>query len=416
MLSAVQTGLGIVILMTALSVSHQNVNITSAKIIAAPREPERASHLSVTALFSQARADAAQEPLDLFTEIMTPLKDEAARRRAQRALDDPDFYTRIDPALNQARINFLFFGYGETYEPPYGPDFKGSINIFSLDLRTLTVSTITLNHDIRAPEVERYRQSTDRKQGPTKIDQAYPIGGFDVMRLTVEDATALSVDFQLAMEDGVIKRAIDEVFGGLEVDAPFVFDALPVYFNGVKYPAYHYPQGRQVLDGLHAVQYIKAVYEGPYDPTKELAVRKQIVIKAMLERVRKESANPIFWTKALTFLHDELERKTIVYDFDPTTLLLRSIQRYVANLANGTITLPSMGTSLYVVDQRSGDGGVEWVTGSQNPIMQRDVENGVYARDLAFSVPKGSADPYASDLIAQYWTAVRELVRRKLAP
>src|SRR5205823_5340752 len=124
---------------------------------------------------------------------------------------------------------------GETYEPPYPPDFKGSLNVFSLDLRNLSVSTVTLNHDIRAPEIERFRQTTDKKQGPTRIDQAYPVGGFDVMRLVVEDATGLSVDYQLVMADSVIKEAVDDLFGGIRVEVPFDFDAMAIYYDEVKY-------------------------------------------------------------------------------------------------------------------------------------------------------------------------------------
>jgi len=74
-----------------------------------------------------------------------------------------------------------------------------------------------------------------------------------------------------------------------------------------------------------------------------------------------------------------------------------------------------MGQSVYVVDYLSGDGGVEWVTGSLNPIMQNDLAHGVYT-EKSFSVPKGSADPYASDLVGHYWTSVRDLVRQRLAP
>ena len=350
-----------------------------------------------------------------MTDFFAPFQVEAQQRRLARAQHEAGYAERIDPALNEGRVNFLFFGFGETFEPPYAPDFKGSINIFSLDLKTLALSTVTLNHDIRAPEVERYRQRTDQKSGPTKIDQSYPVGGFDVMRATVEDATGLSVDFQLAMDDGVIKRAVDNVFGGMIVPVPFDFDALPVYFDGQKYPEHHYARGRQRLDGLLAVQYMKAVYEGPYDPAKELTVRKQIVIQAMLDAVKQESLNPLFWTKALNFLRDELDHKSIALDFDATSLVLQSVQNLIPRAAQGArLVLPSMAASVYVVDRSSGDGGVEWVTGSANPVVQQDLEAGIYA-DKSMSVPTGSADPYADDLVVHYWRSVRALIKDRLS-
>ncbi len=406
--------------------AHTETNCVQVAGVVATTQPVAAVPATITAPAEAAapittatptRAPTATSaPTSLINEVLAPFKDEAQRRRTTRALRETNYSNRVDSSLNTGRINFLFFGFGETYEPPYPPDYKGSINIFSLDLKSLSLSTVTLNHDIRAPEVERYRQNTDRKKGPTKIDQSYPVGGFEVMRATVEDATGVSVDFQLAMDDGVIKRAVDGVFGGVDVFVPFDFDALPVYFDGVKYPDYHYAKGTQKMDGLHAVQFIKAVYEGPYDATRELTVRKQIIIKAMLDATKKESLNPLFWTKALGFLRSEIDRKGVVFDFDATTLIMQSIQNLVFRAAQGAaLTLPSVGQSVYVVDRRSGDGGVEWVTGSTNPIMQRDLEDGVYA-DKSMSVPMGSADPYADDLVADYWTSVRALIKDRLSP
>ena len=44
-----------------------------------------------------------------------------------------------------------------------------------------------------------------------------------------------------------------------------------------------------------------------------------------------------------------------------------------------------------------------------------DLANGVYAMDNSFSVPKSEADPYATDLVAQYWGSVRALIRERLS-
>ena len=350
-----------------------------------------------------------------FDEIVAPLEQEAARRRLERARLSPGYAQRVEGPLNDGRINFLFFGYGETYEPPEAPNFKGSINIFSLDLRSLTISTITLNHDIRAPEVERYLKASGGITGPTKIHMAYPQGGFDLMGRTVEDATGLAVDFQLAMEDGLIKRAVDELFGGLLIDVPFELDARPIYFDGVEYPAFQYHTGTQILDGLHALQFIKAVMQGDYDASKELTVRKQIVISAVMKSARQESFNPAFWARLLAFMSREFERRSVVYDFDAGTLLFGVIQKMIPLPGRGEMLWPAMGQSVYVVDYLSGDGGVEWVTGSLNPIMQNDLANGVYTVK-SFSVPKGQADPYSADLVGNYWTSVRELIRQRLGP
>jgi hypothetical protein len=94
-------------------------------------------------------------------------------------------------------------------------------------------------------------------------------------------------------------------------------------------------------------------------------------------------------------------------------LLLQTINQYVTGGARGQKIPVSLTRNLYVVDWKIGDGGVQWVTGSPNPIMQQDLKNGLYV-DIAMSVPLGKADPYAADLSANYWTSVRQLVRQRL--
>lgn len=359
---------------------------------------------------------ATPTPPNLASELLKPLIAEAQRRRAERAAREPQAYARrVDKALNQNRINFLLFGYGTTYEPPLPPGYKGSIAIYSLDLRSLQISTVTLNHDIRAPEVERYSQSAGGGSAPTKLHFAYPTGGFDLMRLAVEDATGLSVDFQVVFQDALVKDVVDELLGGLVVDMPFAFDAAPIYFEDVKYPPLRYPKGRQQLNGIQALQLIKAINAPSmqYDPSKELAVRKQIVVQAALESVKQEAPNPLFWVKALGFLKSTLERKEVEYDFDAGTLVFNTMAQYATSAHQGEPLRLSLGRSIYVVDRGIGDGGVQWVMGSPNPIMQRDLRNGVYV-DKAMSVPLGNADPYAADLATKYWPSVRQLVRQRL--
>ena len=362
----------------------------------------------------------SQAQVNFVSELMQPLIDEAKRQRAAREKEDPQGYAlRIDKQLNQNRINFLVYGYGTTYEPPFPPGYKGSIAVYSLDLRTLQIASVTLNHDIRAPEVERYIQAEGKKTFPTRIDQTYLNGGFDLLRTTVEDATSLSIDFQLAFQDSVVKNVVDDVFGGLVVDVPYVFDAAPVYFDEKQFPALHYAQGRQKLNGLQALQFIKAINANlgrtKYDPAKELAVRKQIVIQSVLNVVKAETANPIFWARMLSFLRSTLDRKDVEYDFDATSLLFGTIGQYVANGARGQKIPLTVTRSIYVVDWKVGDGGVQWVTGSINPIMQRELKNGVYV-DISMSVPTGKADPYAPNLAGGYWPSVRQLIRQRLTP
>ncbi len=54
----------------------------------------------------------------LFDSLMRPFMYEAQIRREDRARKEPDYAKRIDKDLNEGRINFVLFGYGETHEPP----------------------------------------------------------------------------------------------------------------------------------------------------------------------------------------------------------------------------------------------------------------------------------------------------------
>ena len=83
----------------------------------------------------------------------TTFAKEAERRRAELAKTDPDHSRRIDKALNDGRVNFLLFGYGETHEPPATEKaIIGSQTIISYDTHTRKADIISLTHDIRAPE------------------------------------------------------------------------------------------------------------------------------------------------------------------------------------------------------------------------------------------------------------------------
>ena len=54
----------------------------------------------------------------LFDTLLTPFVNEAKKRRADLVKSDPDYLKRVDPVLNEGRVNFLLFGYGESHEPP----------------------------------------------------------------------------------------------------------------------------------------------------------------------------------------------------------------------------------------------------------------------------------------------------------
>jgi len=362
-------------------------------------------------------------PPNLFDTLMTPFVNEARKRRTEFAKTDPDYFHRVDRELNEGRINFLLFGYGETHEPPLTEKaIIGSQTIISYNLRTRQADIISFTHDIRAPEIERELSKRGQKTPPVRIDQAYNVGGFKLMRKVMENATGLAIDFQITFRDSAMQGLVDGVFEGLDVDVPMTFDVHPFYLDGKKYEAGRFVKGKQKLNGRQVIQFIKTVpvSDGAYDKLIEHNARKSLVFNAILDRLSQKYNDHLFWLRGSTFVAGELVNGSIVYDFDPLPLLVHNIGGVSAWLAQNNsaastapMRLPKINQSKYIVDSAHGDGGVQWVTANAaiNPITQKDLEQGVYT-SLDMEVPI-YANPYG-DLVSEYWTSVRRLVRYTL--
>ncbi len=355
----------------------------------------------------------------VFDSLMIPFVNEARKRRADNA-KDPDYFKRVDRELNEGRINFLLFGYGETHEPPITEKaIIGSQTILSYDLRTRRIDVVSFTHDIRAPEIERELARRGFKSPPTRIDQAYNVGGFKLMRQVMENATGFAIDFQITFRDTVMQGAVDNVFQGVEVDVPVTFDVHPFYLDGKKYDQGRFAQGRQKLTGRQVIQFIKTVpvAEGMYDKMLEHNARKSLVFEAIISSLQKNYADRGLWLRGSTFVAGELVSGAIVYDFDPLPLIVNNIGSTTASLSrantSGEIQMPKIYRSKYIVDPAHGDGGVQWVTANaaHNPITKRDIDNGVYpSRDMEVPI---TANPYG-DLPSEYWSSVRTLVKISL--
>ena len=356
----------------------------------------------------------------LFDRLLAPFVSEAQNRRQARARADPDFLKRVDPDLAADRVNFLLFGYGETYEPPFNSDIIGSYTIISFDTRTGKADLLALTHDLRAPEVERALADDGHRVGAVKIDQAYNVGGFELMRRTVEDATGLPVDFQISFKDALLGKFVDRALGTLPVDVPEAFDAAPFYLDGQRYAGAHFAQGPQALNGTQVIQFVKTLESGDVQSFQR-NTRKELVLAALLDALTAHCADRAFWVKASAFALQEQWSGDVAYDFDPVTLLAGNIGQLwpaqPAGQGRSCAGAPQIGRSAYIVDPQSGDGGVRWAESDAtlNPITQKDIAAGVYgAGGLGVAVPL-DGNPYG-DLVTDYWTSVRLLVKDTLEP
>jgi hypothetical protein len=387
----------------------------------APAAPTRAPATGEPV--SRLASDKTTSGASLFDALMMPLASEAQRRRAEMARSDPEYPKRIDGALNEGRVNFLLFGYGETHEPPFTENaLIGSHTIISYDRRTRRADIISFTHDIRAPEIERELYKRGDKPTAMRIDRAYVVGGFRLQRKMIENATGLAMDYQIVFRDAAMQRLIDNVFDGIQVTAPMAFDVHPFYLDGVKYLSGHFPQGPQKLNGRQAIQFIKTVpvAEGTYDKLLEHNSRKSLVFDALLNALNEKYDERAFWLKGAAFVAGELLGGAVVCDFDPIALVVNNIGSATSGLQqsfgadkSAAARFPGINRSLYIVDPAHGDGGVQWVNANAatNPITQKDIDAGMYPT-LAMEVPI-NANPYG-DLVSGYWQSVRGLVRETL--
>lgn len=356
----------------------------------------------------------------LFDTLLVPFITEAKKQRLERAKTDTQYTKRIDTQLNEGRVNFLLFGYGETHEPPATEKaIIGSYTIVSYDILNRHADLVSFTHDIRAPEIETELRLRTKNVPVQRIDKAFDVGGFPLMRKVIEDATGLSIDYQVTFKDTVIQRLIDQVFDGVQVDIPEAFDVQPFYLEGKKYPAGHFPKGIQTLRGAQVIQFIKTVptTEGYYGKSLEHNARKHLVFQAILDTLAKQSASKSFWLKLSTFLTTEMVTREIVYDFDPVALMIGNIGNVIAGLEKYTsgkssgLGMPHIEDTKYIVDSTHGDGGVQWINPyTHDPFIIRDVQNGVYSAFYDTEVPF-NANPYG-DPATEYWTSVRALVKQ----
>ncbi len=373
-----------------------------------------------------------EQPFDV---LMNPLIKEAERRRLKRLVTEPEYLYAVDGRLNRDRYNFVLYGYGDTHEPPWIERAEiGSFSILSYDRARKLFTKISLTHDIWAPEIFRYLQANGvgHDGSPIKIYRAYHDGGFGLMGQVIEHATGLCADFRIALRDEAIARGIDSVLEYITVDVPSSLSLLPYYLNGEKrgvaYPDNYFEKGSQRFNGARAIQYIKAIPiepAGTYNKYLEHHARENHVFRALRASIRDNFRNPLFLPRLLMFWQQEEGRGAAQADFDVQALLSGNLS-VVAGvidsiLSNGlsSIKMPEIARELYIVDARSGDGGVQWasINGALfNPIIKRHIESGRIpngGRDLEVPL-SDDADPDAEDLVKDYWPAVRTRVRQFL--
>lgn len=362
----------------------------------------------------------------LFDAFIQPLAQESARRRAQWLAEDADYAHRVDASLNAHRLNVALLGYGEEHDQTYD-DTGVSITILSLDLDTWDLASISLSRDIRAPELED-QSAHEPPRWPVTLRATYKALGFTGARRVLEDATGLAIDFQVLMKDVLLRDYLDSVSGPVDIVVPREFSTNKYRLGGVAHAEDYIPAGRQTLSTDQAMTFVLGESLDPHGKADERSYRKELLLKTLSCEARQRlGARDVGFSLGLgRFALDELQKDDLQSDFD-IGLLTGSLgslsQTLLTSRGQVDATFPQLGNSRDVVihDEEFGDGGVRRVHHMaaipddhgqpDDPSVKAEIAMGSLAPYMLVPI---SGNPYAADLVTDYWTSVRALVASTL--
>lgn len=361
----------------------------------------------------------------MFDEFVNPLVKQANARRAKLESDDPEYNHRIDWALNSNRLNVALLGYGEEHGQTY--DGLGiSVSIVSLNLETWDMTSISLSRDIRVPELEEPVSEPPRL--PWTLRYAYYERGFNGIRSILEKMTGLSIDFQILMKDISLQNYLQKVNGPVELVVPKNFQTSVYRLDGVEHGRNFIPAGRQVLSPDKAMTFVLGEQFEPRGKIDERSYRKNLLLRTLTCQAREKLASKDagFVAKLLGFAISEFRSQNLITDFNfalITNGLSRVAYAFLYNRGNVDATFPQFNAArmLVVHDDSFGDGGVRRVHRimeypddhgiRDDPLIKREIQ--LNAIPPYMLIPIGG-NPYAEDLVSDYWFSVRELIKTTL--
>ncbi len=385
-----------------------------------------------TATSSTASIDISvpEQPVNLFQEFIKPFMIEALKRRQERVAKDPEYAKRIDQELNENRINIVLFGYGEEHGDSY-EDYGGTPTVLSYDLKSSQIGVIHFSRDIRVPELERLFPNDPLEN--KRVRSIFKKGGFPLLQTVCEDMTGLVADFQIVLKDTVIMDAINQLTDGkLEITVPKDHDTGPYRLDRIQYGDGFINAGTQEMNTPLLMRYILAEDKNPGGKEDERSYRKNDVLVALNQKIReKVRKDPLVLKKALDLVRKEIDFKNAQVDFDLNLLNLggQFFSGFLGALTKAITTqrtdtqLPEMNKQKQHVfhDFVFGDGGVTRVhnirdnppagTRDDSPELLEDIRKNRLPDWVL--IPDGG-NPYAKDLVNDYWGSVRRLVKNKL--
>ncbi|MFH1832793.1 MAG: LCP family protein [Candidatus Levyibacteriota bacterium] len=262
---------------------------------------------------------------DLLREKVVPIiYHEVLKIRAERAKNNPEYLQRINPELNQNRINFLLLGGRE------GNKLSDSIQILSYHIPSHSVYTLSIPRDLQSPEVLKKSGSPQN----SRINQAVAYGGTELAKIAMENLSGLSMDMAAIADFSVLVDLIDKTVGKVEVeiDKPINDPAYPALV-GSGFDPFYISAGVHQLDGPTALKVARSRHSSSDYARSE---RQQKIIKALFKGIVDQGEGE---TKALQtlstikdILHQKVAEGTLKPDFDLDLLAFDKIGEYLKAL------------------------------------------------------------------------------------
>lgn len=142
------------------------------------------------------------------------------------------------------------------------------------------------------------------RHGEDKINAAYAYGGPELTVETLEDLTGVSIDNYVVMDFDGVKDIVDAL-GGIELE---VEEPISVGLDGQKVEI---PAGRQNLDGLEALAYVR--YRG--GPTADIGrIAHQQKFLSALVREATSPSKVLRWPATFGAIRDNTETNMNVFE------------------------------------------------------------------------------------------------------
>lgn len=333
---------------------------------------------------------------DILREMFLPrIIQEVRNIRSERVKGDPDYLKRIDRDLNEGRVNGVALGIGKE------GTMTDSILIFSYHIPTNTVFLLSLPRDLQSPEVLR----VGKNPAWSRINFAHQLGGIDLVKEVLENATGLSMDLATVSRFDVLEDVINKTVGYVEVDNKEAIND-PSYptKEGAGFEPFKLDKGKQRLSGEKALKYSRSRLHGGSDYVR--AGRQQEVFAAFAKRLSEEVQKSPFNKGHLAMairnvVLEKINQGRLRPDFDLVGLLSPALEEIVKMTGEGILQQFAGGWELGTPEMKG------LVINNRNFVVGAGIEG------AAITMIKGGR-PDTANPRQDYWRVIRQEVRKQL--